>query len=831
LRGGAIMSIDIEESFRRFTAQKGNLEQITSTQINEAATRFQVLDELLVGVLGWERKNIDVEYSVGTNNEDEAHKKLFADYLMHSTNNKFLVEAKRTGRYFELPNTSIRKYSSDGVLKSSFDNAKFIDQCHTYMTNLGIPFCVLTNGKQFVVIRQKVFANVKDVIVFRNYDEIEKFFIVFWNLLSPLSVGWEYLDSQLSIPDEVRQRPEMEKKPLEAYIRKHEQVQTGNIRTVTEKYIGRFFGDLTQESQKALLRDCYCDPSGRFTTFADGLKNEILPQKLSAIQKVTIKNYYGEKGNFEEQYVGELKDEVGTVFVLVGGVGAGKSTFVKHFYDFQLTEQTRGQIVWVNIDLLQYNGPIEEVNVFITHKIEEALKTNYKHLSLDNWEILKEIYADLVEETLAGMPPFLKEREGFAEEELWKQISAEKSRKEVHLAKVLKYLRSTHNIRACLVFDNVDQKAAVWQESVLLISIDRAKQYGAVIITSLRLENYFVLKETPVFDAIEPNVFRIEPPGVKELLKKRIEALSKYPQENFKVEVPPNFTFSVPLEKFVRVLDNTLTAQDGRMVEVLLENLSSGNMRRALKLFRTFIQSGNTKLYELIRTFKKVESVKVDYDYVFDSLVLKDNVYYNSDDSEVYNVFNYYDDGYYSHFTQLYLLTYLDKMSKYSERNSYIGIDELLERFRCIFANRERLMCVLEPLLKNYLINSDYGERSRLALTNSISLSPLGSYYISELVYDWRYLFYVAIDTYYSDPGVARAIRRLYETVQRTKQLDAKIKVKKVLVDTFLNYLDEREKVEVEWLRKVYKTLPFTPLVETMKNTSNHAVKKVLVGE
>lgn len=828
---GGLNMHDCETAFQILCEREEELINLTkNVQMNEAETRFHIIDEIFTKVLGWDRKSIEVEFSIGNSAEDESHRKLYADYKLDSDLNNFLIEAKRTGRFFSIPPTSHRKYASDGVLRTHSNNDKFIDQCENYIRRIGVPFCVLTNGLQFMIIRNKITQNTKTILVFRDFADIKNNFIDFWSILSPFVNGTNALDTLLNTPDEVRPRPQYAKNIRTQFLRSDEQVPTGNIRTVTESYLRKFFSELTLDTQKQLLKDCYCDPSGRFTRFADSLKNEILPKELSYIKRATIKNIYNkdDDGNFRKQYSDNIDDELGTVFVLVGGVGAGKSTFVKYFYEYELDQAIKQKIIWINIDLLHFSKPVSVLNDHLTDVIIDVLRTNYPQLNLDEWEVLKEIYNTIVVETLKGMPPFMKSNSERVDEEIYNRIQQEKANKEDYLVRVFNYLKK-QNMRPCLVFDNVDQKPTTWQEEVLLLAFNKAAAFNAVVISSLRLENYFLLRDKPAFDAIEPNVFRIEPPTVKELLKKRIHALKMYPKSNFLVEVPPGLKINVPMDKFISVLDNTLdSAIQGKQVEYLLEHLASGNMRRALGLFKTFIQSGNTHLYELLQQYKNIDNVSVDYNYVFDSLVLKDNLHYNSNDSEIFNLFDYYNDGFYSHMTLIYILRYLETKS-FSERNTYVSLEELLDKFKDFIIDKRKLLEILNPLLSSYLINSNYGERSRLTLTTSVAISPLGKYYINQLITDWRYLYYLCVDTPISDPSILRRMKRIYDSILRAKNPTAKNNLKRMLIDLFFEYIIECESRDLEFINSI-STKRIDGCAEVLRNHYNHAIEAFMNG-
>ncbi len=61
---------------------------------NEATTRFHLIDELLLNCLGWERQNITTE---------EVYNREYTDYVFNITRPVLILEAKKEGIYFELP--------------------------------------------------------------------------------------------------------------------------------------------------------------------------------------------------------------------------------------------------------------------------------------------------------------------------------------------------------------------------------------------------------------------------------------------------------------------------------------------------------------------------------------------------------------------------------------------------------------------------------------------------------------------------------------------------------------------------------------------------------
>jgi predicted type IV restriction endonuclease len=110
----------------------------------EQDARFQLIDRLIVEVLGWERSEIATEPHTGSG---------YIDYLLrHKATNKFVIEAKRTG--YELIASVIDRSTSFKLGGPALRPAKDgIDQAAQYCLETGVPFAALTNGIAWLAFR------------------------------------------------------------------------------------------------------------------------------------------------------------------------------------------------------------------------------------------------------------------------------------------------------------------------------------------------------------------------------------------------------------------------------------------------------------------------------------------------------------------------------------------------------------------------------------------------------------------------------------------------------------------------------------------------------
>ncbi|MFM9329051.1 hypothetical protein [Paenibacillus mesotrionivorans] len=816
-----------DESLKIFLELKKEYIGFSEEDLNETETRLKILDSMLTQVLGWPQSQIKAEVPLGETEADNNHKKLYIDYLLISDHNNFLLEAKKTGASIQLANSTHRTFVRGGVVYNS--NKKFLDQAKNYMVKLGTPFSLVTNGHIFIVQRMPIFEHSKNLLVFKSWDDIESKFIDFWNILSPYSNGIEALDLILNTPDELRSPPAYRKK-LYDHLQKKDKfpLATSDITLAIEDHLDRFFGDLNSEY---LMDLCYCDPSPDITSsLTDNLRRRLVVEPVSTVQLVSTKTVYGVDGNFGRDYLSTISQE-GTVYVLLGEVGAGKSTFLTHFYLKELDDNIKDQLIWIRINFLNFTDfGLEKLNSFITSEIYKILDSEYSHLSLTKWEIREAIYEKEVSEFSESLPEPLRQEKSFYIKELYTYIMSLVNSKEEHLEKIFSYIKYKLNKNVCFVFDNIDQRPADQQREVLMIAYNRSKIYKGTVITAMRHQYYYMIKGKPPFDAISVHDYRIQAPKIRDLLEKRLEAFNKFPSKDVIYDLRGK-TIKIPIEKFVRILRNTIQNQDE--VNLFFENISGGNMRRLLEMFKAFVLSENSKIHEIIRIrriVENVDNVSVDFQYVLDSIVRENQKFYNSEISLIKNLFLYYNDGFYSHFSQIYILYYLQIRSHVQTQTDkgYVDIEDVLQKFSAIFLNEEKLNSLLLPLLNEFLIDSNMGARESLNGTTSIRISEVGEYYINCLLNDWKYISYVLIDTPIRDHEKGTKIWKKYQQSISAENKNFKTHLLQEAVCMFLEYLEESEKEDLKYILSSTegKVVPFKPIVPELKKQIVASMKR-----
>ena len=153
---------------------------------NEATTRLLIIDAVLEAV-GWPKDEFCPEMHTGVGD--------FIDYFLSNNNEGWMVvEAKRTGTVFDLPEPQGRRQdASVRSMKSLLERggAAFKEaakQAASYCNDSGVPLACVTNGYQWVFFRGLSRAGrtwqTTVALVFRSVDDVLARFDDFWLALS-----------------------------------------------------------------------------------------------------------------------------------------------------------------------------------------------------------------------------------------------------------------------------------------------------------------------------------------------------------------------------------------------------------------------------------------------------------------------------------------------------------------------------------------------------------------------------------------------------------------------------------------------------------------------
>lgn len=617
----------IDHGLSALQSLKPTIKGLALADANEAETRKKIIDDLLESVLGWTPDDVSYEERVS---EDGGT--TYADYILRTASAALLVEAKRVGKAFELP-SKVRNLKLGGVL-SQGTVGEAIRQARDYCRKKSIPFACVTNGDAWIIFAavrtDGVTFEETNARVFRDLDSVENYFVEFWELLSYQRVCDGNLSNELVAPDREASPHRLITTLKEPGFRLGRNALYEHI----EPAIHLTFSDSGLLQDIEALERCYVKTAERakFDARLNQYLGDIKPLLGTAVTRVRTRK---SSQKFDEAI---LRTVTGTprFFLVLGPVGAGKTTFLHYTRWISAREAIDRRVVWLHVDFkaaTERDNPRE----FIYRSLRELMQTDSEFGLSDYEKTIGPAYHPRIDAMRKG-PGALLSEEVFRER-VGNFVLDEFEKVVPYVDTVLKH--SFSETPGFIVVDNVDQlECDDLQREIFLETQAIAAKVGASVVLSLRDSTYVQHRDSPSFDAFQFETLYIDPPGVMPVLSKRF-AYARKELENRSVELTTErgIRARIPnLADFVDLVTRSLLSGDtGYMLEVL----SGHNIRRGLDLVKSFLSSGHISADKAIVTYLKEDD---EYTFpaheVFKGAILGQRANYREEDSLLLNLFD-----------------------------------------------------------------------------------------------------------------------------------------------------------------------------------------------
>jgi len=735
--------------------------------LSEADTRSKMIDEIFKNCLGWSESDIVREERIDGG---------FVDYVFSIDGiPRFVVEAKKSGMCFQVPlSLKSRKYKLSGIISREKDIMKAIEQAQGYCIEKGTSYGVISNGHQFIIF--EAFVTGKgwrngSCVIYRSLEDIEEHFVDFWNTLSKNAVRLNSLRKELSgeLGGVTYNRP------LDKIHNNDEKLVRNHLAGILMPFIYHVFEEITDESKIDILERCYVYDKSYQST-GDQIRSFFVDQLPPQSDKYKIENFIEGKnsaGNFQVNFFKcadylRKEEPEGSISLLLGGVGAGKTTFLHRF--FRIILRSDEKVLWFYVDFRTAPPELQDFRNFLLNKIVDDYERKYANKLKDE---LKGLDLQKISPTIEGLTKLFT------------------------ILKILGYTVS-------LVVDNVDQHYPLspeTQHKVFLETQHLTDALKTVTILSLREESFFKSNLSGVFDAYYIAKFHITSPNFHELIANRINYLLEIldlPSTEIGKKIKTRRTLLhseiEDLKIFFQILRNSFRTPTGKpkYITRFIENIAGSDMRRALELFNLFLISGNTRVHEMLETFKKTGSYQIAYHQVIRSITLGESKYYASNRSYIMNVFDVNVGYTSSHFLHLKILQYArDKMQfETSMGRGYLPISKLKQEADKISISGEATEDSLTRLARFKLIVFDHQDPECVKTASYFKITQTGLYYLEGLSRRFVYLDLVWIDTPIADENLEKELRYSTQAIDMHERFER--------TEKFIDYLKEMERIDFE---------------------------------
>lgn len=774
-----------------------NLERLNNRYkdktLNEASTRFQIIDKIIKKTFFWPDSNIKIEDKT---NEG------YTDYQLVDQEKTYLViEAKREkinfnfSQYKEIRNNKIKVK----LLMKDINTKQTIEQVKNYCNDIGCNYACITNGHEWAFFRtyidgkswqdgnayvlsglEEFITNFEDINKYLTYNKIVKeySFNTFFD-------GIEYSSNE-------RYEPKLQ---INGYT---EQIQNNHIENQIRGYFDKYFGEI-RDIDDELLKECYVAERGYSLNFDK--VTTLLEDALSPymVQKENLKNIdvEGHNNSFSDEILKVIiKEKKAKVLILFGGKGSGKSTFLVSLFSNKKNSDIRKYSIISRVNLLMVSNDKEAIRQDIFQQLKESLDIdnilNGSNEGLIN--LFKDKFDIQLKQTLSGLDPN-SETYIIKRNEL---LTNYKNDDMYCLMRLSKYLREKQ--KAVIInIDNTDQFDQSLQDYCFSLANELSQKLNCISIISLREERYVTSNIEGYLDAYEKNGFHISAPNPQQVFLKRLDFI----QNKINSEKKISLKYIEDINILFGILKNNLDDEKSEFNKFMTA-ATHGNIRQGLELFRNFLFSNYTNVAEMI--IQKNWNIKL-HQIIKPIMIPIYRYYSESTSTSIPNIFRLRSNNNSSHFTAYRILNILAVKNE-----SYMSIYELKSHFIDKFNMEDDFTLNMDILLKRGMVESENGLDKYSEHLQQIKISSFGYYMQSVIFKDFAYLELISSDLSVIDKQISNQIiahsNKDYELLKQSQENNIseqvsneirykRIQVKIEKVERLSKYFETQEKLEV----------------------------------
>jgi hypothetical protein len=780
----------IVKEFAAFVAEKG--------AASEADTRVKLIDRILVQVCGWPEESLTREQHVESG---------FIDYVLCIGTRPYVtVEAKREGVSFVFPETSSKTLKLSGPLLTDKAISQAIKQVRSYCDDAGVRYAIATNGYAWVVfraIREDMPWREGNARIFPSLEYIEQNFTDFWNLLSFETIQRGSLDEEFGAS---RRIPRKLIRVVDRLFNAELPLQRNRLHAQLHPIIERIFEDIAAQEPVEILDSCYVHAASLKIVAQDlnVVITDAIPEFLRAQGAEPLIQGADNAGSFGTAIAEALTNRTGQLYLILGGIGCGKTTFIKRY------QRTVGKPVldkgalWFHLDFLEAPVDPTVLEKFAWNGILDQIRSRYLELNLETRRNIKKVFADKIQVVSQTQRAFML-RAG----EFDKLISPylEKWQEDItdYVPRLLRVAQSERAMRVVLFVDNVDQLPPAYQAQVFVLAERMTRIVGSITVLALREESYYAANIQKTLTAYASRKFHIASPRFRKLIDNRIKFALRILEKS---EGPNNYVLQggisidrTAIADFLRIIETSIFERN-RNIARFIENLCFGNMRQALDMFTMFMTSGATDVDKMLTLYRRSGAYYVAFHEFVKSIMLGERRYYRDQASRLLNLFDCGSERNAGHFTCLRLLrALLLRRGEWTrEGQGFVEIAQLVSMSEDVFDNREDVLRSLNRLVAKQLIEANTKSTESISGASHVRVTSAGWYYPSFLVKSFSYLDLVLQDTPLDDSHVEHALRVYVQQVDnlsdREDQKLERMQTRFARVRMFLDYLEEEEKRE-----------------------------------
>lgn len=450
------------------------------------------------------------------------------------------------------------------------------------------------------------------------------------------------------------------------------------------------------------------------------------------------------------------------ICLLIGGVGAGKSTFSDYLRYNKLDYDK--STFWININLNNCPPDKSEIFKWLIEEITSTITQEYKGINLQSIDFIEKIFSAEIASFKSGSISLFNPSDEQYKIRYADKIESLISDHRNKLNQIIKYLFIQKNIVPIIILDNCDKRDKERQLLMFEIANWIKDQFQCNILLPIRDTTYDLYKDEPPLDTVVKDLtFRIDPPLLQKVIESRLKYIrfkNNYKYSNFSYILSNGLPVQVRKEEvdtYLKAIVNSIF-QDP-FFRTIIVGLAGKNIRRGIEIVLDFCKSGYLE-EDLILKIRTNNMEKIP-PYLISLILLKGSrLYYTDEESKVKKLFHSeVDSSLPDPFVRISVLLFLKDKLKYQSDmgvKGYIQVEEILKSLSVLGHNRKDTINELKTLLRHDCLISE-SSLSDIDNQDYLKISSSGIVHL-DMLSNVSYLSSIAEDTYFKDNETAKKI-------------------------------------------------------------------------
>jgi hypothetical protein len=492
------------------------------------------------------------------------------------------------------------------------------------------------------------------------------------------------------------------------------------------------------------------------------------------------------------------KRTTGRVQLIVGGVGSGKSLFIKRFYRRNLPNlpDVANKTMWAFINFnVEFRSPEEIREAVLTGFIDSLCENN--NVSFRTLEELEDLFHHEILQWERG-PIRLETNKDRLNHERYLFITGLANDREKVVSAISRNYISEKQVGLVVVFDNVDKRS----RDVQLAIFEAAQWFKdltrALVIVNLRDTTYLAHRDEKPLDAFKNAVnFYIRPPRFSLMIKKRLELALEKIQADEQLGTHRSFTLdsgaqvtyeSKRLSEFLLSIYASLFDRRVAHVGGVIESLVARDARGALAMFADIIASPHIPTSQIGSLAAGGATSMIDEDRVIRALMRGRFRLFNNKSQYVHDILSSVPKAVRpSNFLYADILEYLIRNRKEKidfSVEGYASVRTVINRMGQIGYDEQDAFAALSQLVQWQLAQPESLLTEQISLDDPVQAHASAFVHMRWFLKKPEYVIAVSADMNYSSYEIAQEAARVWGN-----QREPGYRVKQQMTERVANYL------------------------------------------